>query len=400
MMSFYFDIISLNMKGNLFLLILPFLLGGCNSSSEKSASNKDLVEIVINPEEDNDFLDLSDVLSDSIEIVPLETTEECLMSNVRQIELYKDKIYVLDERESKVYVFSTSGCYLHSIGRKGRGPGEYSILSCFTIMEDSMIIQDQYSHKFVVYDLNGNSCREIPYGAYHLEIMSFDNIAYLISNYWQSSYGNINLFKFDFNTSSVISSEISFAEKEKAKVGYGLIRYSSRYVDEATLIYPLNDTIYTLKKDVVYPSYVIRFTARNLPENLDVDSDELFRYVRKNRYLKGLDYLQNAKDYLLGYYLENSVKYFLYDKKNASVRIGKWLRIGLLGNMFVHYFYTTANGELYIIQDSGMFSTNWKSMGTYCTNSYYREKIDSIVSKIGDDSNPILIKCKFREKDE
>ena len=35
-------------------------------------------------------------------------------------------------------------------------------------------------------------------------------------------------------------------------------------------------------------------------------------------------------------------------------------------------------------------------MRIHCTNSYYRDKIDSIVKIVGDDSNPILFKCKFR----
>ena len=113
-------------------------------------------------------------------------------------------------------------------------------------------------------------------------------------------------------------------------------------------------------------------------------------------FLKGFEYLQNSKDYLLGYYSDDSFKYFIYDKLSTNIRVGKWLSIGLFGNMIFYYFYTTTNGELYILQDADTFSFNWKSLRTYCTNSYYREKIDSIVGEIGDDSNPILFKCKFR----
>lgn len=144
------------------------------------------------------------------------------------------------------------------------------------------------------------------------------------------------------------------------------------------------------------PFYVINYTSRSLPEDVNVDKDMLFRFVRKNRYLKGFEYLQNSKDYLLGYYSDDSFKYFIYDKLSTNIRVGKWLSIGLFGNMIFYYFYTTTNGELYILQDADTFSFNWKSLRTYCTNSYYREKIDSIVGEIGDDSNPILFKCKFR----
>lgn len=89
------------------------------------------------------------------------------------------------------------------------------------------------------------------------------------------------------------------------------------------------------------PFYVINYTSRSLPEDVNVDKDMLFRFVRKNRYLKGFEYLQNSKDYLLGYYSDDSFKYFIYDKLSTNIRVGKWLSIGLFGNMIFHYFYTT-----------------------------------------------------------
>lgn len=378
------------------ILLFVIIFVRCNYSTDKNVADKDVKEIFIDPEKFEKYLDLSGILNDSIEIVPLETTEECLISGINQIELYKDKIYMSDNDNAKIFVYTTGGDFLYSIGRQGTGPGEYSYLGSFAFKEDSILIQDLYRHKYIVYDLHGNSYREIPYHAYHNEIVSFDNTGYLISNYGESDYGNFNLFKFDFLTSNVISPEIPFEEKETIKSRYGLRRYSSKYGDAATLIYPLNDTVYTLKEDTVYPSYVIHFASKNLPENLDVDKDQLFRFVRENKYLKGVEYLLNSRDYLLGYYIDDSFKYFIYDKRSSNVSVGKWLSIGLFGNMIFHYFYTTINGELYILQDADSFSFNWKSLRTYCTNSYYREKIDSIVGNISDDSNPILLKCRFR----
>ena len=118
---------------------------------------------------------------------------------------------------------------------------------------DSILIQDLYRNKYIAYDLYSNSHREISYDVYHKDIISFDNIAYLISNYEGSDYGDFNLFKFDLATSSVISSEIPFNRKQIDKSGYGLRKYASKYNNEATLIYPLNDTIYILKEDTVCP---------------------------------------------------------------------------------------------------------------------------------------------------
>ena len=81
---------------NIILLFLCLLFGGCFSSSDKYVPNEGLNEILIDPEVVEEYLDLSEILQDSIEIIPLETTEQCLISDIKQIELYKDKIFVSD----------------------------------------------------------------------------------------------------------------------------------------------------------------------------------------------------------------------------------------------------------------------------------------------------------------
>ena len=104
---------------NIILLFLCLLFGGCFSSSDKYVPNEGLNEILIDPEVVEEYLDLSEILQDSIEIIPLETTEQCLISDIKQIELYKDKIFVSDKGNAKIFVFTTTGHFLNSLGRQG-----------------------------------------------------------------------------------------------------------------------------------------------------------------------------------------------------------------------------------------------------------------------------------------
>ena len=106
---------------NIILLFLCLLFGGCFSSSDKYVPNEGLNEILIDPEVVEEYLDLSEILQDSIEIIPLETTEQCLISDIKQIELYKDKIFVSDKGNAKIFVFTTTGHFLNSLGRQGMG---------------------------------------------------------------------------------------------------------------------------------------------------------------------------------------------------------------------------------------------------------------------------------------
>lgn len=94
------------------------LFGGCFSSSDKYVPNEGLNEILIDPEVVEEYLDLSEILQDSIEIIPLETTEQCLISDIKQIELYKDKIFVSDKGNAKYSCLLQQDTFLIALADK------------------------------------------------------------------------------------------------------------------------------------------------------------------------------------------------------------------------------------------------------------------------------------------
>lgn len=103
---------------NIILLFLCLLFGGCFSSSDKYVPNEGLNEILIDPEVVEEYLDLSEILQDSIEIIPLETTEQCLISDIKQIELYKDKIFVSDKGKQKYSCLLQQDTFLIALADK------------------------------------------------------------------------------------------------------------------------------------------------------------------------------------------------------------------------------------------------------------------------------------------
>ena len=58
--------------------------------------------ILIDPDKVKDFIDLTPLLRDSVEIIPLETKDECLLSEIERIEFYKDRIFVYGSYEKSV----------------------------------------------------------------------------------------------------------------------------------------------------------------------------------------------------------------------------------------------------------------------------------------------------------
>ena len=70
---------------------------------------------------DGGFCDVFDVVG----VVPLETTDECLLGYVSKVEVVDGNYYVLDGQRKAVFVFDGQGTFLRRIGIVGHGHGEY-----------------------------------------------------------------------------------------------------------------------------------------------------------------------------------------------------------------------------------------------------------------------------------
>jgi hypothetical protein len=72
----------------------------------------------------NNFCPIEDLFEDYYS-VPLETTNECLISGIDKIQIEKNNIYILDKKRHTVHIFNKNGFFIKKINRYGQGPGIY-----------------------------------------------------------------------------------------------------------------------------------------------------------------------------------------------------------------------------------------------------------------------------------
>jgi hypothetical protein len=97
---------------------------------------------------------------ESIALIPLETKDDVLIAQLSKLLYHEDRFYVLDKRQSIVFIFDGDGRYLFKIDRRGQGPGEYPFLSDMQINPSTNHLDLLCAMGFLYeYDLSGRFIR-------------------------------------------------------------------------------------------------------------------------------------------------------------------------------------------------------------------------------------------------
>jgi hypothetical protein len=85
-----------------------------------------------------------------------------VISQATKIEFCKGNFYILDRRQSRIYVFDKQANYLNSIGRPGQGPGDLEHPSDFVISgKDFIYVLNSMAKRIEVFFLEGGFDRRI-----------------------------------------------------------------------------------------------------------------------------------------------------------------------------------------------------------------------------------------------
>lgn len=129
---------------------LVFIIIGCQSQDKEPASN-----FVFPMEAKVTFKDTYTFKEwfEPLRTIPLAVTNP-LLSEIRKIVFYEDKIFVLDEyAEGGIFIFDTLGTWLGKISRGGRGPFENEHIEDFAIGDGLVVLVTDDKYLFW-YDAN------------------------------------------------------------------------------------------------------------------------------------------------------------------------------------------------------------------------------------------------------
>lgn len=134
----------------LILILLSIFVLSCTSESRNGEVSVDLLHVT------EDSLCYSSFV-DSISYIVLEDNDDCLIGSVSDVIIDDEYIFVLDDKQQAVWIFSREGNYLNSINRRGSGPEEYIRLAQFEYdkQENELLILDGWTKSIIHYSLDG-----------------------------------------------------------------------------------------------------------------------------------------------------------------------------------------------------------------------------------------------------
>ena len=337
------------MKHMSLLLIGVFVLLGCSSNKKQEPISRSGVP-VINLSEDVSTVPslLLSEAAEKLEIVPLEMTDESVLSDITEMQVTDHNIWIDHGREFYIYRFSRTGKFLNRIGSIGQGPGEYVNYLTFLVDEDKKEVYIFSTNNGVlVYDFEGGFKKQI--SDFQTMVGMFSSISkqYILHDHKFFAIQNFGLYRSVDKDSlwSFVSLDDNFQKKRlfKNPVHVGkeeqiianranmdrMVNYWMEYLTsvdiyngQLTLKYPDTDTIYCYDDatNQLLPQYAI-FTDE---EKGDYEATHLWFKDRKAFDYFSIFSYYPTKDfvYLIGSKGEEVYTY-CYNKKDGSVRLQK-----------------------------------------------------------------------------
>jgi hypothetical protein len=205
---------------------------------------------------------MKDLTDGTFSIIPLETTDECLIVEIDEIEIQNNRIYIMDDDTQSVYVFDMDGKYLNKIHSYGQGPGEYINLSYMTVTDSLIIIIDRIAEKQIKYNtfsLQFVKEESIFEKIWTKDIFYMNETVYYINDWNSSAAGNFRLFSIK-NNSENFEKYLPFEEEPIRIIG----PVYATNGNEASLIYSGDNNIYRIRDGKVFPEYEIIFEDKQV----------------------------------------------------------------------------------------------------------------------------------------
>ena len=283
------------------------------------------IEIKIDPKNmPEGDLRMSDLI-ESVEYIPLETTDKCLIGNGVFYDFSDDYIITGDYKGETAYLFDRKGKFMRPIGSKGGGPQDFTHLGYMWIDANSRYVVINTSGKALFFDLKGNFLfsTRFPIDDRQVSCYTQEKFLRVAESYLlrDSSYYVFNLFdqKGRLIKEAIRSVPIPLIADKAWRIAFKIIPIGNSYEYENMLHVreTMNDTIYQIDGlNNFIPKYVFNLGKYRLTPEIQGNLPR-FRELAPNCVVP--QYVAETTDYVLIYYnYQDQYHYCYFDKAEGK----------------------------------------------------------------------------------
>jgi len=365
-------------------------------------------------------------VADSIEYIPLETTQGSLIKEVHQVVLADSFIFVISQQ--KILQFNRKGKFLGPIGSLGKGPGEYLGLRDISVDNNQKIlfIFPNYTRKLIKYNYNNAFIGDIP--LFSSDLASF--VSFIGKNHFAAfgvwappGWKTEDMFLAAILDSSgrVIQKIDTPLRQFENFVKRKDIQYRGTflpaYFDSAAICLGYGcDTVYALTHHSIEPKYILNSGKYKAPANIIFGfgpnmGARLRMSEKKYNYIFLLQAPIETREYL---FLHFSLKGYMYlaafnkfkgettvFRKKGIVRYGSVVNVSDIGfkndfdgGLDFYPRWVNLRGDVWIAAYNSFELKSELTKSRQSHNAKYPEKHKSLIQladKLNENDNPVLM---------
>jgi len=363
--------------------------------------------VIINPER---FIKSEIAISEfaeSIQYIPLSFTPS--INFIIELQIADDHIFLVSGGGNKgeIYKYDFKGNFTGTIGKTGRGPGEYRYGFMFTVDRENERVFVLDKPKILTYSFSGEFLSdllladtepdfdEIRY--FNNKLFLFENIKYGNAKYnWVVLNASGNIESFKKNSLPQFKSINAFMDKTVSGFN-GKFNYWNKF----------NDTIFSVDSEGYTAKYL--FSQGDYRVTPEVVDNEKYFYANCFR---PQNILESEKYLIIKYFMTGREGYSVFNKKenqfksieyDLSEKKSKGIINDIDGGLPISPFgYYTKDKSEYIVSWFNVYELKAHIASKAFKNSTpkYPEKkkeLERLVSNLDENDNPVLMLVKLKE---
>lgn len=330
----------------------------------------------------------------AVEIIPLEGKDECWIGKVQEIQITKDNIFVLSKEGSEggknsLMRFTRSGEFVSHIGRHGKGPGEYTSIGDFSIVDDNKKILLLNSRHILVYDFSGGFINSIELTSGESNVLPTIIETLQNGDYLAESSGSFNLGIFENNGS--LKRQYSALKNNNIDLPCPFTSFKENIMINMLF----QDNVYCLNNNgQLYPYFLLDFGELNLdiPSYIEYSKDN-YGQLPKNKIIR-TNFIETESSFIVKFSYQWKDYIGTIDKSNLEPIIYKLENRNICQTHFPASFFYSESEGIVTWANPSQFNESFKDWKQKENNNPIYHFISD--REVNENSNPIVVILKTK----